>query len=100
MCIPASWVRNGSVAASLSCTVVLRSVFVMGVLRSVAREIRLRQFDVQQILMAEQVQCAGLRQGPRFHLEDVGDVLATEGMERQPILQGARDGLDAVNLAQ
>ena len=59
-----------------------------------------RQFQVQHILPAHQHQGARFRQLPAPGLDQMGDVLAAEGLERQRIGQGPDHRRLAVDVGQ
>jgi hypothetical protein len=63
-------------------------------------QVGLGQFQVQQILPAGQVQRSGFRQDALPLFEQVGDVLATEGLELQGVLDGPRGLVCPVDLGE
>jgi hypothetical protein len=54
-------------------------------------EIRLRELDLQEVLAPSQMQGAGFREGRGAAFEEIGDVLATKGLEDEGILDRAGD---------
>ena len=58
------------------------------------------QFQLQQVLLARQVQGAGFFRRMLALVQEVGDVFAREGLIGEGILQGPGDDLHAVAFAQ
>ena len=69
-------------------------------MRFVEPQVGFGEFQVQQVLSPGQVQGPGFRQDALALFEQVGDVLAAEGLELQGILDGSGGGLCAVDLGQ
>jgi len=72
---------------------------VLGVVKGEG-EVWSRQFQLQQILLASQMQGAGFLGRMLALLQKVGDVFAGEGLISEGIFQGAGDRLGAIKLAQ
>ena len=64
------------------------------------REMKSGQFEIQLVLLAKQHEGARFGELPFTLLEDVGDVVAGEGMIDERILDGAGDLLCAVDIGQ
>ena len=73
----------------------------MGLLvRLVEPQVGFGECQVQQVLPAGQMQGPGFGQDALALFEQVGDVLAAEGLELQGILDGPGGGLRPVDLGQ
>jgi hypothetical protein len=66
----------------------------------VSIEVRGSYVDVEQVVAAGELQGAGFRQRPASRLEDVGDVLGAEGLEGEPVSDGARHEFGGIDLGQ
>src|SRR5271166_3536737 len=69
-------------------------VYLVGV------EVRGSDVDVEQVVATGELQWPGLRQRTGPGLQDVGDVLGTEGLEGEPVGDRAGHGIGGVNLSQ
>lgn len=69
-------------------------------MRLVEPQVGFGEFQVQQVLSPGQVQGPGFRQDTLSLFQQVGDVLAAEGLELQGILDGPGGGLRPVDLRQ
>src|SRR5262249_52583422 len=56
--------------------------------------------DVEEIDATGELQRTGLGEGASTRLQDVGDVLGAEGLEREAIGEGAGDAVGGVDLGQ
>src|ERR1700681_4612121 len=56
--------------------------------------------DIEQVVATGELQWSGFRQRPGAGLQDVGDVLGTEGLEGEPVGDGARHRIGWVDLGQ
>jgi hypothetical protein len=61
-------------------------------------EIGLLEFDLEQILAPGEVERARLRAEALALLEDVGDIVAAEGLELEGVFDSASDFIAAMNL--
>src|ERR1700732_49831 len=77
----------------------VRSLGVM-IVYLVDVEVRGSDVDVEQVVAMGELQRSGFRQHPSPGLQDVGDVLGAEGLEGEPVGDGARDGIGGVDLGQ
>ncbi len=66
----------------------------------VSIEVRGSDVDVEQVVAAGELQRTGFRQRPASRLEDVGDVLGAEGLEGEPVGDGARHEIGGIDLGQ
>src|SRR5689334_20143007 len=95
--------REAFVAEEFSVAgMIVTSLWVIGqsVLDFVAREIRLGQFELEQVRSPSERKWAHGRAAAGASLEQVRDVLAAEGMEGEPVGDRAGSGLGAVDLGE
>src|ERR1700680_3014814 len=77
----------------------VRSLGVM-IIYLVGVEVRGSDVDVEQVVATGKLQWSRLRQRAGAGLQDVGDVLGAEGLEGEPVGDGAGDDIDGIDLGQ
>src|ERR1700688_4332854 len=77
----------------------VRSLGVM-IVYLVGVEVRGSDVDIEQVVSTSELQGSGFRQRPGPSLQDVGDVLGTEGLEGEPVGDGPRHGIGGVDFVQ
>src|SRR5215471_4907940 len=90
------WCRCNRCSCASNCvwSLGVMIVYLVGV------EVRWSDIDVEQVVATGELQGSGFRQRPGAGLQDVGDVLGAEGLEGEPVGDGACYGVGGVDLGQ